>query len=72
MADWAQYGPAPPEKGQGQSYESASASAGAGGQRPGGGGLGLQLSVLSALSRHRRDLEAELHAALLTAFLGPR
>jgi hypothetical protein len=32
----------------------------------------LQRSVLSALSRYRNDLEADLHAGLLNAFLGPR
>eukprot|EP00775_Hariotina_reticulata_P013686 gene13686-13808_t len=32
----------------------------------------LQRSVLSALSRYRSDLEVDLHAGLLKAFLGPR
>jgi hypothetical protein len=32
---------------------------------------GMRQSALSALKRHQRDLEVELHAALMTAFLGP-
>lgn len=63
MADWARYGPA--------SSPDVPMSASEG-SRGSGGPLGLRLSVLSALRRHQRDLEVELHAALMTAFLGPR
>jgi hypothetical protein len=64
MADWARYGPA--------SSPDVAMSAAEGSPGSGGGPLGLRLSVLSALRRHQRDLEVELHAALMTACLGPR
>jgi hypothetical protein len=65
MADWARYGPASSPNVPMSATEGSPGS-------DGGGPLGLRLSVLSALRRHQRDLEVELHAALMTAFLGPR
>lgn len=32
----------------------------------------LRWSVMSALARHRKELEQDLHTALVTAFLGPQ
>lgn len=62
LADWARCGPS------NASDVPVSADVGA----TAGGALDLRLSVLTALRRHQRDLEVELHSALMTAFLGPR
>jgi hypothetical protein len=32
----------------------------------------LRWSVMNALAKHRQEMESDLHAALLKAFLGPK
>jgi hypothetical protein len=61
LAEWARHGPATSID-ESAAAEAAAASAAG----------GLQVSVLNALRRHQVTLESELHAALMTAFLGPR